>query len=607
MKKHTTFAILSMFAIGLPACAGETDSQDDSKGPGGKADDIDEEDGPLEQVDSLEAMKILGTTVTDPADPGADFSSRRCAACHSVNMKGLNRWKTITTEALASCDFPDPDDLSKSKAQDAVACFRKDPDNEDSAFTSKKLGIYALGVSHDPRYKALFEKAFGDSGSDEFDRFVEQVEMPRGTAEKLTVEEFIAVRKWFRADPDSLPDIQELLGDHEPPAPLFCAPSFDSQFWTDYLEEKAKKNWSTINADNDVRMFGCDPGEGHSEPQNCLTDADDVSSAFGVDSIAGLDAKPTLRRLKTLDTATNFWMRTSADGRFVGNGGSPSSVTDLLKDETILVPNALFDPGFFPDNSGFMFQGFGARICDQSVLTKDTDQVLTLTETGCIGTEIGLYQHMARALGDDGHYFIVNGQFTSDVGDAVRDPMIDFSAQSQLTLTPLTFNGTGFEPQEPALADIPFEGDGVLSPSGGYVVNREAGQFGGLGYVIREVNAKQQSSGDFTVDVDTKVAVLCDEDGQGHGTKPGMSFDERFMAFHHYEDGTANIYVYDLLRDEKHKVTDMPSGERALFPHFVSNGWIYFLSAETTGQGRQHVMASDLAVQIALEDPTLTD
>ena len=84
----------------------------------------------------------------------------------------------------------------------------------------------------------------------------------------------------------------------------------------------------------------------------------------------------TIRQLAKLDFATSFWTRSSADGRFVGNGGGHegATITDLQTGKDIEV-DASYDPGFFPDNSGFMFQGApgGTGMCAQSVLDSGDD------------------------------------------------------------------------------------------------------------------------------------------------------------------------------------------------------------------------------------------
>ncbi len=44
----------------------------------------------------------------------------------------------------------------------------------------------------------------------------------------------------------------------------------------------------------------------------------------------------------------------------------------------------------------------------------------------------------------------------------------------------------------------------------------------------------------------------------------------------------------------------MGPGQYALFPHFRSDGWLYFL-VRTTGSTGEHIVASDVAMVLAAE------
>ena len=60
-------------------------------------------------------------------------------------------------------------------------------------------------------------------------------------------------------------------------------------------------------------------------------------------------------------------------------------------------------------------------------------------------------------------------------------------------------------------------------------------------------------------------------------------------------DAVGNISIQDKLV-EVSQITDMPSGQRALFPHFRSDGWIYFT---VKGGGSEFTVASDAAIVLA--------
>ena len=55
--------------------------------------------------------------------------------------------------------------------------------------------------------------------------------------------------------------------------------------------------------------------------------------------------------------------------------------------------------------------------------------------------------------------------------------------------------------------------------------------------------------------------------------------------------------MVDLTTGTRYQLTDMPAGSRALFPHFRSDGWLYFLVS--TQDGKQYVAASDAAIRVA--------
>ena len=58
--------------------------------------------------------------------------------------------------------------------------------------------------------------------------------------------------------------------------------------------------------------------------------------------------------------------------------------------------------------------------------------------------------------------------------------------------------------------------------------------------------------------------------------------------------------VATFLDDGEQQITNMPAGTRALFAHFVSSGWIYFL---VTGEGGDRLVASDAALRVAAANP----
>ena len=109
-----------------------------------------------------------------------------------------------------------------------------------------------------------------------------------------------------------------------------------------------------------MAMFGCGAA---TDPKDCL--ADKADTTWGVHG--------TLRLLKDVTYQSSYWTRSSPDGRFVAHGVanvSGSYVLDLERDATIPI-DVQYDPGFFPDNAGFVFQGGSKNVCAMSVLTSN--------------------------------------------------------------------------------------------------------------------------------------------------------------------------------------------------------------------------------------------
>ena len=525
------------------------------------------------------ALKVLGADVVDPTCPAGDCRTRRCAECHSVSAGALDRWLDATERAWNTCNMEvDPDTMSEEEARAAVNCLRVDPSDSRSVFTPENLGVLSTGVQYG-HFRKLFRKAYGDSWLAQYARFKSRVSMPKGSHPKLSQREYATVQKWFKA---GLANMANVL--REIPAPTSCTESFDRPGLDAHMSTMRFEGWAATNRDNGIRMFGC------AKP-DAITCFDsgyaDRSADWGAP--AG-----TIRELTKLTFNTSYWTRSSADGRYIGNGGGNSggsTITDLATGRDIKI-DASYDPGFFPDNSGFVFQGGGGGmgVCAQSILETDAD--IDFTEAQCIRARgVALYQHVARGI-NGGDYFVINSQFVSDPGGASRNPSAHFDANSTMKFTPMGFNGVQYEPMDQVIVDSPFEGDSVLSPSGRLVASRLAGDSGrSLGYVIRRVDAARTGS-DYRFGIDTKLATVCLE-----GAKVNFSFDERFVATHVYDADGANIVLVDLVTGQRHQVTDMPPGSQALFPHFRSDGWLYFLVK--TADGSEYVAASDLAVRLA--------
>jgi hypothetical protein len=404
--------------------------------------------------------------------------------------------------------------------------------------------------------------------------------MPKGNHPRFTQEELDIVAEWYAR---GLPNLDSALPVDPPPSS--CTTSVGGELAT-HVADMRTQGWAAVNAERGLTM------------QSLSGFAQASSKPYGSEwnVLAGAD----LRVLREFSFGTHFWMRSSADGRFVANGATGAAgamISDLQRNFDIPT-HAAYDPGFFPDMSGFVFQGtsIGAGFCNHSLLTSNPAEI-NFSEPQCASaTNVGLYQHLGAGL-DGRDYFVVTGQFVSDNGghsSTTSDPHASFASTAKIKLVPMIHNGTLFVEGQPVQVDSPFEGDTVLSPSTWLAVSRLAGPGDQqLGFVFRKVNAVKTASGyDVSAPVIGRVCVK--------GGKPALSFDERFMTYHHYlPEGSADIYVVDLLTGVETRVTRMSTGQYALFPHFRSDGWIYFLVRDS-GTGKEYAVASDAARVLAL-------
>ncbi len=538
---------------------------------------------------AIKSLKILGAPFQK--DMEETPATRRCGECHAMSKFGLGEWRERTMRAVRNGIDPltDPTTLTQEEALKRVNYMRKFNDNPNSVFAADKLGIFSPGVQF-PYFQELFQTAFGANWGLQYGAFLQRVSMPKGSHPPLTADEFASIVKWFVEEDQNF--MNELIVEVPPPATCeevrtkYGIAATGSPWLATHLDDMEFNGWGALNEEAGINMYGCSD----SEPRNCLADKEKLSFATSAGDVV---------LLKDLGFDTSYWMRSSADGRYVGNGGQGANTTGLGATITDLVSGkdvgvrGQYDPGFFPNNKAFIMQGSGAGLCPQSILTDDsaTADGIDFSEPGCTTAQgINLYQHVAVNT-DGGDYFIINGEFTSDSGTDNNDPSAPFYEGSTMKFSPLVFNGTDWDQKDAVIVDSPYEGDSVLSPSGKMVVSRFAGPDGvSLGHMIRRVIATPSGSS-YSIDISQPAQFICQP-----GAKSNISFDERYSVTHHYEDGVANIYLSDIKTGETVKVTDMPAGSKALFPHFISNGWFYFLV--TTPDGDKAV-ASNAALVLS--------
>ncbi|MBA3819252.1 MAG: hypothetical protein H0X17_10200 [Deltaproteobacteria bacterium] len=550
---------------------------------------------PDEQL-AVQALQLLGANVE-----GAQASS--CNECHGLTRQNLRYWRGLSDAAMASC-LTDLGVGSPASARGMIDCVRSMPGVPASDYATKRLGIYSTAV-HLPWFQYTFWRAYGDGSPAKLAELTTTAGMPRGLT-GFTQGQFDIVAEWFAR---GLPRLEQTLPFDPPPATCDAAISADVGA---HVTAMATTGWRAVNTGALMAMHGCGTAL---DPKDCLATVPlGTAQPYGVGW--DLPGHGQLRVLADVGYKSSYWTRSSPDGRFVAHGvkNVPGSYVIDLQRANLLVPiDAVYDPNWFPDNSGFVFQGGPRNVCGQSVLTSNPTAV-TMTEAACSDiSSIGLYEHVGRALGGD--FFAVDSDFVSDDGgheETLRDPDASFDAQGFIGFIPMVWTGTRYQSRPQVTVTTPFEGDTVLSPSARLVISRVAGPDDRqLGFVLRRVIATPTGS-TYTITA-PEIARYCLSGG-----KPGFSYDERWITYHHYvtaadavelgftgptdpafqpylTQGAANLYLMDLATGVPVRLTHMQPGQYALFPHFRSDGWIY-AAIRDLNTAREYMVASDAAL-----------
>ncbi|MBA2544475.1 MAG: hypothetical protein H0V17_32835 [Deltaproteobacteria bacterium] len=593
MRRSITAMILS-----LAACGGSGDPPADPDGP---VDDVapafrNAVDLPDSEL-ALQALGLLGADV-----PGTRES---CNECHGMTRQHLSYWRALSDTAMTSC-FTDLAVSSPESARGMIDCLRSMPGVDGSDYDTTKLGVFSTATDL-PWFRYTMEKAYGADAVAKQAELEEMVGMPRGgSIPRFTQAEFDIVAEWFAR---GLPTLEQSLT--EDPPPDECLPGISSAV-AQHVDSQKTTGWRAVNATNLMAMHGCGSA---TDPRDCLG-----SVPLGSDQAFGsgwdVDGRGRLRLLADVTYKTSFWTRSSPDGRFIAHGVknvTGSYVYDLQRDMPVNI-NAVYDPTFFPDGSGFVFQGGSRNLCGISVLTSNPTATVTMQEAPCSNIQtIGLYQHVGQAL--DGDYFAIDSEFVSDDGGheaTLKDPPTHFDEDAVAWFNPMIWNGTKYTGKPQVKVATPFEGDIVLSPSAKLVISRVSGpNERQLGYVLRKVDATPAGSS-YSIAA-PEIARYCISGG-----KPGFSYDERWVSYHHYvtaadaielgfagpadpafapylELGASNLYLMELTTGATTRVTNMAPGQYALFPHFRSDGWIY-AQIRDRNVGHEYMVATDAAL-----------
>jgi hypothetical protein len=520
----------------------------------------------------------------------------KCKSCHGVTEAKVKAWGQALQDTDAKCFAP----ASLTDMQ-RIDCLRQTPGDATSPFNPHRLGLYAAGVPTQ-QFKTAFAKAFpADQGTSEYQAFATKTLMPKaGTP--MTEAEFAKVKGWVLAGMPSLHDA------FAPPPPTTgnCTPSTTPEL-AQHIQDMKTQGWAAKLADASTPMFGCaDLGN----PAACFGSTPDAPFT------APANVDESLKQLFSQDLASHYWVRSSADGRYVGMGMNDSAkVIDLQNPDSPIDVAADYDPFFLPSNDGFAFagsqQGGAIVLCKQSLLA-DTSHSATphvsLTESKCASMSQNVYMSIGTAL-DGARYFMTFGSHANDDGgnDITSQLGAGFGPNAATALTPMVNNGQSYKAQPGIVMKLPNEGDMMMSPSSQIAATRFGDDTHSFGYHLRFLKPSFSASGQLSVDTPA-AATICMP-----GQKAGFSFDERFMVTHQYVDttqpdqaqlpaGSSNIMMADLATGKIVRITNVQAGQFALYPHFRADGWLYFLVRDMNAN-KEYVVASDAAIRAEAANP----
>jgi hypothetical protein len=518
---------------------------------------------------------------------------KHCTFCHTAGRADVRRWAGAMVTVAQSC-------LTKPDAADQVACLSDDASKPTASFSATKLGLLAAGSS---LLEPIFQQA-DPSGERERFKAYTSASMPMGThVPQFTAAEFDTIRSWVF---QGMPGFNDVLGG--PPEPEPCVQSI-SPALASHVAQMKTEGWGARLADASTPMFGCK--ETGDPATACLGDLADVTTQVGEQ---GVDQ--TMRQLRAMPK-TSYWVRSSADGRFVGFGQfTAAGILDLATPDGSqpISVDARYDPSFFPNNDGVSFAGTGPqnqeagpiRACRQSALVlaaASPTKRLTLHENGCTEIVNSVYQSVGAALDGSAFWMSSGSHVNDDGGNQITHPLDGFDTDTKTVLTPMVSDGVGYQPKPPVTLTTPLEGDQMLSPSSRLLVTRFGSKSGHRGYRLRSLTTTTTGPGGApqigaATDV---VGTIC-----VGGAKPMVSFDERFVVTHQYVDPTenaglpensSNVVMVDLVTGDVLRLTHMKPNQYALYPHFRADGWLYFLVRDMNPGGKDVLVATNAALK----------
>lgn len=526
-----------------------------------------------------------------------------------------------------------------------------------------RTGIYKA-AANDAFFKTLFEAG---GKPERFAEYQEQA-MPPGSTENIfgNQADFDKVLAWITKQPPLFDGINRVRPP-EPVEGGVCVERISPEL-TKHITDLALPNsasWVTRYKEMPLPMFGCteEPNSFPEKPLACLTkfpaqddwrNAEVVANGVPSPGQAGQAMDYRIRILREVKPYSSYWMRSSPDGRFVANGGysppgqarnrslsrrrasndfsSSSSVEDLSVAKRVIGVSEPYDPAFTPDNKSFVFVD---KICPLKPLKTISPNFrgIDMSKPPCFTADgVGTYESVGQRVGAGDSFYIINpnnysaddgGSGVDETGASGDEDPLQFG-ENVLDIRLMQKDATGTFVPTLKVPKFVGESQHIISASSQLVAGkfgpRDANDGGGFlldtpaagpfigGYNIRFIDKLFNDSDAYKQDEDATRSTICLK-----GNKASMSYDDRFLVTHHFTDEkdspemarrSSDIYIYDLLKKRSAKITNMPKGYFALFPHFRGDGWIYFLVrhrlyADSQNQSKDFIMATDAGLHIA--------
>ncbi|PIU01179.1 MAG: hypothetical protein COT74_01355 [Bdellovibrionales bacterium CG10_big_fil_rev_8_21_14_0_10_45_34] len=577
---------------------------------------------PFDRGRALRVLQSISAEV-----PGAH---PRCLTCHGVSKNDIRAWGRFLEEKWRLCL-----ENSSSDPAQKINCLRNG--RTDGPFSASELGLLVVGTDN-KKVKNAFRDAYSQSEwQSHHASFTDAIVMPPSGNDPLNSGEFDELLKWVQG---GMPYLDELVTSNQ-----------QTNKCRHYVSESLKlkiadsklTGWRAYHQENLLPFFGC---QGGSDSLNCFEPPTDNPKLFALAKDFFKDRNfeapevGTTRHVYSIPFETQFWMRSSVDGRFVGYGLSKygihptpdgydslvdanlkARITDLksmlesAKDPNLRIESD-FDPFFLPDNSAFTFvqdKTTKLSMCPLGVARDSLSRRLFLNDERCVVEKWGYYQSLgSSSRGSD--YYLTTGNFVPDgPTEPSRESKPSFSSTSVLQVAKVLNLGSGFQIGPARVIKTPFLGDFQISPNGSLLISRTARFSEGTkvqnGY---RINQLIEQEGHYELQ---EIGSLC-----YNGSKANFSYDDRFVVYHHYIESqdyaelgfssesdpallsliasnSSNVYLVDLLTGEKRLLTKVKRGQLALFPHFRADGWIYYelIDKETT---KSYVIATDAALRL---------